>query len=197
MDNFNEEMSHIGNPQFMGQQLGAISIEKVRGFIKRQKRLKGYNFDVPVGTSSFDLNLSGTARLLLGIAVYGKCEVAAPAPAVAIPAGAAKLGVLDAIENAYAEVRVEAQKVAINGSNVIDTATGCCWCGFEMIETLQFTVNNEIVVDTLDPNFLSYKFNTNEYYYIPRPLSGTDQLTLKFVNSGTAAETCKVVIYYI
>lgn len=150
MDNFNEEMGHIGNPQFMGQQLGAISIEKVRGFIKRQKRLKGYNFEAPVGTSSFDLNLSGTARLLLGIAVYG--------------------------------------------TNHDDSS---CWCGFAQIETLQFTVNNEIVVDTLDPNFLSYKFNTNEYYYIPRPLSGTDQLTLKFVNSGAIAETCKVVIYYI
>ena len=164
MDNFNEEMGHIGNQQFMGQQWGAVSIEKVRGFIKRQKRLKGYNFEAPVGTSSFDLNLSGTARLLLGIAVYGKCETPA------VPAALAAEPTAD---------------------------SGCCWCGFEQIETLQFTVNNEIVIDTLDPNFLSYKFNTNEYYYIPRPLSGTDQLTLKFVNSGAIAETCKVVIYYI
>jgi len=187
MDNFNEEMGHIGNPQFMGQQLGAVSIEKVRGFIKRQKRLKGYNFEAPVGTSSFDLNLSGTARLLLGIAVYGKCETPAAPALTAIPSGAALAGKLDSAIGAYKQAAVAAEAVD----------SGCCWCGFEQIETLQFTVNNEIVIDTLDPNFLSYKFNTNEYYYIPRPLSGTDQLTLKFVNSGAIAETCKVVIYYI
>lgn len=160
-DNFSEEMGHIGNPQFMGQQLGAVSIEKVRAMIKRQKRLKGFAFDVPVGTSSFDINLSGTARLLLGLAVLPDT-----------------LPVLSTEEP------------------IILTDT-TCFCGFAEIESLQFTVNNEIVIDTLNPNFLTSKFNNNEYYYIPRPLSGTDQITMKFVNSGTIAEKIKVVIYYI
>ena len=153
-DNFNEEMGHIGNPQFMGQQLGTVPIEKIRGFIKRQKRLKGYSYEVPVGASSFDLNLSGTARLLLGIAVLPKT-------------------------------------VSVEGDAPI------CYCGFSEITAMQLTINNEIVVDTLNPNFLTYKFNTNEYYYIPRPLSGTDQITLKFVNTGANLEGIEVVLYYI
>jgi len=130
----------------MGQQLGTVSIEKIRAFIKRQKRLKGYNYSATVGTSSFDLNLSGTARLLLGIAVL-------PADPLAT--------------------------------------------SFEQISAMQFTVNNEIVIDTLNPNFLTNKLNNNEYYFIPRPLSGTDTLTLKFVNTGGEVEGINVVLYYI
>lgn len=152
MDNFKEEMGHIGGPQFMGQQLGNKSIDQVRSFIKRQKRLKGYSFTVPVGTSSFNLDLSGTARILLGLALFGK----------------------------------SAKSIAADS-----------WNTFVQIESLQFQVNNEIVIDQLDPNFLTQQFNNNEYYYIPRPLSGTDELTLKFTNTGTATEVVKVVIYYI
>lgn len=152
MDNFKEEMGHIGGPQFMGQQLGNKSIDQVRSFIKRQKRLKGYSFTAPVGTSSFNLDLSGTARILLGIALFGK-----------------------------------SQKTIASDS----------WNTFVEIESLQFQVNNEIVIDQLCPNFLTQQFNNNEYYYIPRPLSGTDELTLKFTNTGTQSETVKVVIYYI
>ena len=151
-DNFAEEMGAIGQRNFPGQQFGA-TIEQVRSFIKRQKRIKGYAFNVPQGASSFNLDLSGTARMLLGIAVYG---VTSP-----------------------------------RNSNA-----SCC-IPFTQIATLQFQVNNEIVIDQLDPNFLSFGFNNNEYYYLPRPLSGTDELTLKFVNSGTSTEVCKVVLYYI
>lgn len=154
-DNFNEEMGHIGNPQFMGQQLGNVSIEKIRALIKRQKRLKGYSYEVPAGTSSFDLNLSGTARLLLGIVLLAK--------------------------NTFNE---ETEEIS-------------CACGFASVSSIQFTVNNEIVIDTCNPNFLSYKLNTNEYYYIPRPLSGTDQLTLKFINTGGRTEEVQVLLYYI
>ena len=152
-ENFNEEMAAIGQRQFPGGQFGA-NIEQVRSLIKRQKRLKGYSFNVPQGASSFNLDLSGTARILLGIAVYGK--------------------ILDR-----------------------ELATGTCCIPFTEIETMQFQVNNEIVIDQLDPNFLSFGFNNNEYYYIPRPLSGTDELTLKFNNTGTVTEICKVVLYYI
>lgn len=152
-DNFNEEMAAIGQRQFPGGQFGA-NIEQIRSLIKRQKRLKGYSFNVPQGASSFNLDLSGTARILLGIAVFGK--------------------VTDREE-----------------------AFGTCCIPFTQIETMQFQVNNEIVIDQLDPNFLSFGFNNNEYYYIPRPLSGTDELTLKFNNTGTVTEICKVVLYYI
>ena len=152
-DNFNEEMAAIGQRQFPGGQFGA-NIEQVRSLIKRQKRLKGYSFNVPQGASSFNLDLSGTARILLGIAVYGK--------------------VTDR-----------------------ETAFGTCCIPFTQIETMQFQVNNEIVIDQLDPNFLSFGFTNNEYYYIPRPLSGTDELTLKFNNTGTVTEICKIVLYYI
>jgi hypothetical protein len=152
-DNFNEEMAAIGQRQFPGGQFGA-NIEQVRSLIKRQKRLKGYSFNVPQGASSFNLDLSGTARILLGIAVFGKVT-----------------------------------------DREVDPGT-CC-IPFTQIETIQFQVNNEIVIDQLDPNFLSFGFNNNEYYYIPRPLSGTDELTLKFNNTGTVTEICKVVLYYI
>lgn len=144
MNNFAEEMNLINAPQFPGQQLGNKTIEQIRGIIKRQKRLKGYSFSVPTGGSSFNLDLSGTARILLGIALITK----------------------------------DAQ-------------------AFQEINTLQFQVNNEIVIDQVNPNFLTLYFNNNEYYYIPRPLSGTDELTLKFQNNGVNAEECEVIIYYI
>jgi hypothetical protein len=152
-DNFSEEMNMINAPQFPGQQLGKKSIEQVRSIIKRQKRLKGFQFNAPVGTSQYNIDLSGTARILLGIAMYGK----------------------------------------VNSEAI----TGTCCIPFTQIAQCQLKVNNEIVIDQLDPNFLSFGFNNNEYYYIPRPLSGTDTITLTFVNTGTITEVCNIVIYYI
>lgn len=153
-DNFSDEMNFLNAPNFPGQQLGKVSIEQVRSLIKRQKRIKGYNFQVDTGTTSFNLDLSGTARILLGIAMFGEVE-----------------------------------------SEVARGKATCC-IPFTEIETVQFKVNNEIVVDTLNPNFLSFGFNTNEYYYLPRPLSGTDELTLTFTNPGLV-ENVFVVLYYI
>lgn len=150
-DNFKEEMNFMNTPQFPGQQIGGKTIEEIRSVIKRQKRLRGYQFICPQGSSEFNLNLSGTARILLGIAFYGKGE----------------------------------QNLA--GS----------FGAFIAVTQCQFTVNNEIVIDQLDPNFLTQQFNNNEYYYIPRPLSGTDQLTMKFINTGAGAETVNMVLYYI
>jgi len=151
MDNFNEEMKHL-NPQFMGQQLGKVSIEQVRGLIKRQKRIRGYAFNCPIGSSEFNLDLSGTARILLGIGFLGTT------------------GLSDSAQS---------------------------WNAFSQVDSVQFTVNNEIVIDQLNPNFLTPYFNNNEYYYIPRPLSGTDQLTMKFINTGIATELVNMVLYYI
>jgi len=148
-DNFSDEMNFINAPQFPGQQLGNATIEQIRGVIKRQKRLKGYVHTATVGTSEINLDLSGTARILLGVALF------------------------------------KVERSGVGNSQ------------FSEIQSLQFTVNNEIVIDQTNPNFLAPFFNTNEYYYIPRPLSGTDQLTIKFLNNGGNAETVQIVIYYI
>jgi len=154
-ENFKEEMDFLNAPQFPGQQLGGQTIEKIRSIIKKQKRLRGYTFLCPVGSSEFNLDLSGTARILLGIAFYGK----------------GKGG---------------------TGGNLGDGFNQ-----FVEVTSTQFTVNNEIVIDQLNPNFLTQQFNNNEYYYIPRPLSGTDQLTMKFINTGALTETIDMVLYYI
>ena len=154
MDNLNEEMNLIGNPQFMGQQFGKVSVDQIRSLIKRQKRIKGYSHIAPVGNSQINLDLTGTARIFLGIAFFG----------------AAKAALAPAIAN---------------------------WTVFTEIETLQLQINNEIVIDQLDPNFLTQQFNNNEYYYLPRPLSGTDEITVKFNNTGANTEEIKIVVYYI
>lgn len=151
-DNFKEEMNFMNTPQFPGQQISGKSIEEIRSIIKRQKRLRGYQFICPVGSSEFNLNISGTARILLGIAFIGLPKEPGP--------------------------------------------TGI-FANFVEVTQCQFTVNNEIVIDQLDPNFLTNYINNNEYYYIPRPLSGTDQLTMKFINTGSRAETVNMVLYYI
>ena len=114
--------------------------------------MRGYSFNCPIGSSEFNLDLSGTARILLGIAFAGSTGLA-------------------------------------------DNANS--WASFVQVDSIQFTVNNEIVIDQLNPNFLTPYFNNNEYYYIPRPLSGTDQLTMKFINTGIATEVINMVLYYI
>lgn len=151
-DNFKDEVNFINTPQFPGQQLGGKTIEDIRSIIKRQKRVRGYNFNCPIGSSEFNLDLSGTARILLGIAFFGT-----------------------------------------TGKN--DNSGG--WMNFTQVTSTQFTVNNEIVIDQLNPNFLTPQFNNNEYYFIPRPLSGTDQLTMKFINTGSLTEVVNMVLYYI
>jgi len=154
MDNLNEEMGFIGNPVFMGQQFGKIPIEQIRSLIKRQKRIKGYSFIAPAGNSQFNLDLTGTAKIFLGIALFQK----------------------DAVEE--------------------DLRPECCTQFYE-INTVQLQINNEIVIDQVNPNFLTNFFNNNEYYYLPRPLSGTDEIIIKFNNSGAAVEGVEVVVYYI
>jgi len=68
--------------------------------------------------------------------------------------------------------------------------------GFQDITAFSFKVNNEIIIDSLDPNFISNFFTNDEYYYLPRPLSGTDQITITFTNPG-ATENTSLAIYYI
>lgn len=142
-------MQGLNAPQFPGQQVKGMTIEQIRTLVKKQNRIKGYNFSVATGTNSFNLQLSGTARIMLGLALIPR-----------------------------------------------EANTAVATRGFQHITGVTFKVNNEIVIENLDPNFLGNMFNTDEYYYIPRPLSGTDEITITFTNPG-ATENTSLAIYYI
>jgi len=155
----NDEMDFLNAPQFPGQIKGPggkmiPSIDEVRKLIRRQKRVKGFSFSAPVGNSSFNIQLSGTARLWLGWVMFGLDESDEP-------------------------------------------ETKLCCTTFTQISQVQLMINNEIVVDQLDPNFMAFGLMDEEYYFIPRPLSGTDEITVKFTNTGINTETCRLAVYYI
>jgi hypothetical protein len=140
----------LNAPQFPGMQTGKMkSVDDVRDLIKKQRRVKGYNLTVPTGTTSFNLQLSGTARILLGI----------------------ELGSFITASDSYIR-------------------------GFQRVTLCSFKVNNEIILDTVHPNFITNYGNDNEMMQLPRPLSGTDEITIEFTNPG-AAEVANVAIYYI
>jgi len=142
-------MQGLNAPQFPGQQVKGMTIEQIRTLVKKQNRLKGYNFSVATGTQNFDLQLSGTARIMLGLSLIPR-----------------------------------------------EIGTAVATRGFQHVTGVTFKVNNEIIIENVDPNFLGNFFNTEEYYYLPRPLSGTDQITISFTNPG-ATELVSLVIYYI
>jgi hypothetical protein len=145
-------MNNLGlnAPQFPGMQTGKFkSVDQVRDLIKKQRRVKGYTFSVPNGQSQQNLQISGTARILLGIQL--------------IP-------------------------VAAGTDTYIQ--------GFQRISQVAFKVNNEIILESLHPNFVTNYANDSEYMELPRPLSGTDEVTISFTNSG-ATEVCAIAIYYI
>jgi hypothetical protein len=149
MKKFNDVMQGLNAPQFPGQQVKGMTIEQIRTLVKKQNRLKGYNFSVATGTQNFDLQLSGTARIMLGLSLIPR-----------------------------------------------EIGTAVATRGFQHVTGVTFKVNNEIIIENVDPNFLGNFFNTEEYYYLPRPLSGTDQITISFTNPG-ATELVSLVIYYI
>lgn len=142
----------LNAPQFPGQQVKNMSIDQIRTLIKKQRRIKGYSFSVPSGQSSQNIQLSGTARILLGIALLPTYK-----------------------------------------STVNDTPYTV---GFQNIEQITLKVNNEIVIENLHPNFLSNFLNDDEYNYLPRPLSGTDEIIITF-NNPNLTEICSVAFYYI
>lgn len=138
----------LNAPQFPGMQTGA-SLEQVRDYIKKQRRIKGYSFNVTSGQTQQNLQLSGTARQLLGILL--------------IP---------------------------------VNAGTDTFIQGFQEITEFSFKVNNEIIIESLNPSFATNYANDDEFLCIPRPLSGTDQITISFNNPG-ATETCGIALYYI
>jgi hypothetical protein len=146
--NLNPDALGINAPQFPGQQVKGLSIDQVRTLIKKQIRMKGFSFNVATGSSTQNIQLSGTARILMGL--------------VFVPR----------------------------------TVGGVPVTGFSNIGSISFKVNNEIIIENADPNFLTTLLMNDEYYYIPRPLSGTDEITLQFTNP-LLAEVCNVLFYYI
>lgn len=140
----------LNAPQFPGMQTGKLkTVGEVQNLIKKQRRVKGYTFSVPNGQSQQNLQLSGTARILLGI-----------------------------------------QLLPVN------PGTDTYIQGFQNISQISFKVNNEIILESLHPNFATNYANDNEFLDIPRPLSGTDEITISFTNSG-GTEVCAIAVYYI
>lgn len=58
------------DPQFPGQQNGA-SVQQVRDYIKQQVRRKGFRFSGSTAPLEFQLQISGSAKFLFGIAWLG------------------------------------------------------------------------------------------------------------------------------
>lgn len=140
----------LNAPQFPGMQTGKFtSVDQVRDLIKKQRRIKGYSLAIPTGTTSFNLQISGTARILLGL----------------------ELGSFIAGSDSYVR-------------------------GFQRVTSFSFKVNNEIIIDQLQPNFATNYANDQEFLELPRPLSGTDEITIEFTNPG-AVEVASLAIYYI
>jgi len=57
------------------------------------------------------------------------------------------------------------------------------------------TINNEIIIQDVQPSFFSPDFMDDEYYFFPRPLSGTDTILLQA--DGVADIDMLVAVYYI
>lgn len=67
MKKFEDVKMGLNAPQFPGQQVKGLTIDQIRTQVKKQNRIKGYNFSVTTGTTNFNIQLSGTARILLGL----------------------------------------------------------------------------------------------------------------------------------
>jgi hypothetical protein len=141
--------SPLGAPQFMGMQnvgKGSNSIEEVRKYIKNQRRNKGYALTIPTGTSQFNLDLSGSARVWLGFII--SIPQAPPANPVLFP------------------------------------------------QAVSFTLNNEIIIDSVHTQLFTNYANDSEYFEQNRPLSGKDDITFSFQNSNPPV-TIYLNVYYI
>jgi hypothetical protein len=49
-------MQGLNAPQFPGQQVKGMTIEQIRTLVKKQNRIKGYNFSVATGTQNLIYN---------------------------------------------------------------------------------------------------------------------------------------------
>jgi len=125
-----------------GQKIG-MTIQEVKDFIKAQKRIKGFSFDVVAGDNTgLQIQLPGTAKVLLGIICF---------PGVP----------------------------AVSGSNEIE-----------------LKINNEIAIEQTPARFLSADVTDNDFIYLPRPLSGNDDISIN-INNVTVPTTVELALYYI
>lgn len=58
------------------------------------------------------------------------------------------------------------------------------------------TINNEIIIDRVNPIFFGKDYTDEEYYQLIRPLSGQDTISTKF-NNTNAATNFAFTVYYI
>lgn len=137
------------NQQFPGLSLDPdATIESIRSFIKKQKKIKGFLLAVPgSSTQTFDIQISGDARLLLGI-------------------------------------------------SIVNTSANA---GNPAVYPDQFTmmVNEEVIINQVFGIQLSFPFQTDEYYFIPRPLSGQDVVSCTLRNPSIDAQTTALAVYYL
>lgn len=125
-----------------GQKLG-MTIQEVKDFIKAQKRIKGFSFDVVAGDNTgLQVQLPGTAKVLLGIICFPGTTATA-------------------------------------GSNEIE-----------------LKINNEIAIEQTPARFLSADVTDSDFIYLPRPLSGNDDISIN-INGVIAPDTVEFGFYYI
>jgi hypothetical protein len=61
--------------------------------------------------------------------------------------------------------------------------------------SITLTINNEIIIQDVQPSFFSPDFMDDEYYYFPRPLSGSD--VIQMTAEGNDDINMKIIVYYI
>jgi hypothetical protein len=128
----------LNAPQFPGMQTGKMkSVDEVRDLIKKQRRVKGFQFNVPNGQSQQNLQISGTARILLGIQLL---------------------------------------PVAAGTDTFIQ--------GFKELANVSFKVNNEIIIESLNPSFVTNYSNDEEFMQSRARFRYSDEITISFTNSG-------------
>ncbi len=61
---------------------------------------------------------------------------------------------------------------------------------------LKVRLNNEVMVEGVHWEFFGKDFTDEEYYFIPRPLSGQDSFSFA-INGVTDTWTAKIIFYYL
>lgn len=94
-----------------------------------------------------------------------------------------------------------------DGLQVQLPGTARVWLGFVIEPTnfedgtipeglLSLIINNEVVIEDVYINFFGKDFTDEEYYFIPRPLSGQDDISFR-VKGVDSAYTLRVNNYYL
>ncbi len=63
-------------------------------------------------------------------------------------------------------------------------------------DSFTMQINDEIVINQVQPTFFSPDFMDDEYYFFPRPLAGTDTVDVFYNNPGPA-QTVFMIVYYV